>query len=198
MDSLTNVTESKEYIPTLSCDLKRSSTKVENTFSTTEVKNRPFVHENEAVIKNILDFAVDHFKSARLEERSEESCVSVKTANLVADTSISEATTSSVVTKKTLSLFCQNELKEMLQNILKRNLKNPNAYDESFEAVKTLTQNISNLSQQTIKVCESCILTIYRNNSLLKVISQYKSEGSVSEEEFFEAKESFESLTDNS
>jgi len=193
MDSLTNVKESKENIPTLSCDLKNCGTKVENTFSTTEVKNRPFVHENESVIKSILNFAVDHFKNAHLEERSDESFNSVKTANLVADTSTSEATTSSVVTKRTLSLFCQNELKDMLQNILKRNLKNPDAYDESFEAVRTLSQNISNLSQQTIKVCESCILTIYRNNSLLKVISQNKSEGSVSEEEYFEAKECFES-----
>ena len=193
MDSLTNVKESKENIPTLSCDLKNCVTKVENTFSTTEVKNRPFVHENESVIKSILNFAVDHFKNAYLEERSDESFYSVKTANLVADTSTSEATTSSSVTKRTLSLFCQNELKDMLQNILKRNLKNPDAYDESFEAVRTLSQNISNLSQQTIKVCESCILTIYRNNSLLKVISQSKSEGNVSEEEYFEVKESFES-----
>lgn len=193
MDSLTNVKESKENIPTLSCDLKNCVTKVENTFSTTEVKNRPFVHENESVIKSILNFAVDHFKNAYLEERSDESFYSVKTANLVADTSTSEATTSSSVTKRTLSLFCQNELKDMLQNILKRNLKNPDAYDESFEAVRTLSQNISNLSQQTIKVCESCILTIYRNNSLLKVISQNKSEGNVSEEEYFEVKESFES-----
>ena len=211
MDSLNNCKHSKELQPILSSALKENehnSAKIKNTSSTTEIKNDSFANENEGIIKNILDFALDRFQSTCSVEDSDQINDSENAVNVV-DISTSEQTTSSVVTKKTLSLFCQNELKDMLQNILKRNLKSPNAHDESLEAVRTLSQNLSNLSlrfskqslsdrfirdefEKTIQACESCILTIYRNNSMLKVISQTKSEVSVNEEDYFEAEESFE------